>query len=37
MYHFVLRFLQRTLETPKPLGRWGYHFETQIRYQKYYE
>lgn len=36
MLRFLLTFLRRT-DPVVPLGRWGYHYEKQLIYQKYYE
>lgn len=37
MYKYLLRIFFPLAERPVPLGRWGYHFEKQRVYQKYYE
>ena len=36
-YTFLVKIFRRYLHTHKPLGRWGYHFEKSILYQKYYD
>jgi len=36
MLRFLISFLRRT-DPVVPLGRWGYHFEKQLIYQKYYD
>jgi len=37
MLRFVLRLFQLNSEAPKILGRWGYHWESKILHQKYYD
>lgn len=36
-YNYLITMFTRYFQTYKPLGRWGYHFEKSILYQKYYD
>jgi len=36
MYQFLMRILKMSPEFA-PLGRWGYHWEAKLKYQKYYD
>jgi hypothetical protein len=33
----ILQYLERYGVEKVPLGRWGYHWESRLKYQKYYD
>jgi hypothetical protein len=36
MFRFITQFM-KTREPPLVLGRWGYHWESKLLHQKFYD
>jgi hypothetical protein len=37
MIRFIMKIFKFGNDKPKILGRWGYHWESKLVYQKYYD
>ncbi len=35
--HVLIQYLMRSPIQKNMLGRWGYHWESKLKYQKYYD